>query len=178
MPLLLLLLVSSCKDDDEPSVSKEFFNDGDHVLYYECKGDKINFLIDVLNDTTDGTTGTFPDNDTYRIYVDYNSNGTVDASVDLLIGNISDNSVCVAYFTSGVSTTGCAPADGLSHTRAFSSTENSSEDHTNFRISVPKNLLSDGSSTNVYIQVYDPVTGWLSFPSDAPLFDSFFEISW
>lgn len=174
-----ILLLSSCKKEEVIQTPVEFFNDGTHILSYQSKGDKIEFTFDAVGDGSNALNGTYPEVDTYRLYVDHNSNSLLDSGTDLLIGPHDDGRICVATLLSQNSTTGCEFLDNVTGEGLFSATENSQTNHVSYSLSIPKSVLSDGNSANVYIEILDGRAGWQYFPSySAELFDNFFEVTW
>lgn len=176
--ILSIIFIVSCKKDSEPVVPIEFFNDGDHIFTYACNNDKVDFFIDAIRDTTNQTEGAWPDVDIYRLLIDFNNNGMLDADVDLQISPLEDNRICVVYALTNMSTTPCFFPEDVSGEVNFSNTENAATLHTNFKVSVPKALLSNGSTANVAIHVYDSENGWSYIPPDNNFYRTTFEITW
>lgn len=175
---LICLSMLSCKKDNATPISVDFLQTENQVFTFENDGDKINFFLDILNDKSENFDGTWPDVDSYRIYVDKNSNGVVDEGVDLLIGRVDDGRVCVATLNDQVSTSGCSFFDSVTGENQFSSTDNLSEPHVNYSISIPKSMLSNSSEVDVTIWIYNSIVGWERFPSGSPFFEDTYTISW
>ena len=178
LPLIMILTTISCNKENDLIIPIEFFNDGNHVFYFECQDENIEFFIDALSDKSNGVSGSWPNKDIYRIFVDYNRNGTVDSGIDLMFSPKDDNSVCVVSLINQTSTSACSFYDDVIGENLFTSTDNSEEQHVNFKVSIPKRILSNSSSTNIVVQLYDSETGWQYFPSNNTLFSTYFEINW
>lgn len=178
--LFTILTFAGCGDDDDTTIvgPVEFFNDGNYIFSYACEGDQIEFFIDVLADKTNSTQRPYPDRDFYRVYVDHNNNGVLDRDVDLVFSPLDDGRLCVSYLLTQTSITTCSFFDDATSETFFSATENETEEHINHRVRLPKDLLSNGATIKVSVQVYDASGSWTVLPDAAPLFDSAFEISW
>jgi len=177
--IVSILTITSCQKDDKLSAPQEFSNTRGGVFSYQTDDDNITFLIDDINNSTNNLTGDFPEADFYRIYVDFNNNGTLDDGVDLMFGPQSDGRICVVTLKSQTSTSGCAYYDDVTGESLFSTTANDEIDHVNYTITIPKSRLSNSSSiANITIRMHDEENGYAQFPGDSPLFTDTFEISW
>ena len=175
----ITLLLLTCRDDEEIRMDPiVFYETGDYVLQATCIGNDIEFFLDAVVDTTDGSVGSFPNSDIYRIYVDYNNNEEIDANVDMLFSPLEDGRICQVNLLTNSSTTGCSFSDDITGETLFSSTENAAEPHINHRLRVPKDVLSSGSSIGLVIEIYDSETGWQTLPEGADVLGRTVTVSW
>lgn len=175
---LLTLAIFSCKKEDDTGPLTDFFIDSDVVLQYQCKGNDIEFTLDILSDTSNDFDGEWPDKDIYRIYVDYNSNDQIDEGVDVVFSLMNDNDICTVGLISQTSTTPCDFYDDVTGDQFFGVTEHSKDQHVSYRLRVPKSRLSNTTSTKLYLEIFDAMDGWKAIPEDDPLFENSVEISW
>lgn len=178
LALAIVFTTVSCDKDAITPDPVKFYTDSDYAFYFEEQDDKIEFFIDAISDESDDLAGDFPDSDLYRIYVDYNANGVIDSGTDIVFSPFTDGSICVAPLLTATSTSGCAFYDEVTSENAFTKTENSKEEHINFRVTLPKEMLSNGSAIKVIIGVHNAETGWQRFPEDSELFSTAFDIAW
>ncbi len=184
LPMIFILILISCNKDDDMNIEDdintetEFFNDGNHVFSYKCQDDNIEFFLDAVSDKSNAVLGSWPDKDIYRIYVDFNSNEEVDSGIDLMFSPKEDNSICIVSLIDQTSASGCSFNDAVFGENLFTSTSNSEELHVNYKVTIPKEVLSNSSSANIVIQLYDSETGWQYFPSSNTFFISHYKISW
>ncbi len=184
--LSLLILLSpvffflSCDDDDvEIRQAPIVFYDNDgYLLQATCVDDYIEFFFDITPDTTDARMLTFPNGDFYTLYVDYNNNGTLDRNIDLLFGPLEDGRICRSELLTETSTTPCMFSGEITGETLFSATENSSVPHINYLLRVPKEVLSNGSTIGVIVEVYDSASGRRTLPIGADRFGRTLTISW
>lgn len=176
--MLITFFLFSCGKEEIITEPVVFLKTSNVLFQYDCNDNNITFFLDVLEDVSDGTTGTWPNTDVYRIYIDYNNNGILDSELDLIISTVDDGSTCMAYSLSQTSTTGCNFYDDVTSEKAFSSTDNLEVPHMNYTIIVPKARASEGSKIKVAIHIYNSESGWSKFPSDQDLFLDAFELEW
>ncbi len=176
--MLLLLIVSSCKKEEIAADPVVFYEDGNTILQFTSDGDDIEFFFDALNDLSDGRLGSFPNNDIFRLVIDYNNNGIIDSEVDLTIGILEDGAVCVSYIKDQQTLTPCEFFDDTSGTINFSSTENLEQAHMNYRVKVPKSIIAEGNQIKVIVSLHDSEEGWTEFPRNQVWFSNAFDIQW
>lgn len=175
--LFSFLILTSCSKEST-SERMTVFEGRDHIITYDYDDSHINIFVDSFKDTTDATDGTWPDIDIMSIYFDKNNNGILDPGIDFLLGSTENSQICYATLISDVSTSGCSFFDNLTGDTMFGPTENLSQDHVHFNLSIPKSFFSDESKVNFYVRLIDSNTGQDYLPSSPPSFASTFEITW
>lgn len=170
----------SC-DDEEVEIRQDpivFYDEDGYFLQATCVGDDIEFFFDITPDTTDARMLDFPNGDFYTLYVDYNNNQVLDRNIDMLFGPLEDGRICRSELLTETSTTPCMFSDDIRGETLFSATENSSVPHINYLLRVPKDVLSNGSTIGVVVEVYDSAMGWRNVPLGADRFGRTLTISW
>ncbi|MEM1327141.1 MAG: hypothetical protein AAGI23_14360 [Bacteroidota bacterium] len=110
--------------------------------------------------------------------MDYNNNGGLDSNIDLLLTPFSDGRICVSELIDQTAVTPCEFYGDVNGESSFSATESSSNPHVNYTLSIPKSRLSDSSTANVVIRIYDGETGGKNYPETDSLFVNTLEFSW
>jgi|GEM_PF-4158874 len=113
LALAIVFTTVSCDKDAITPDPVKFYTDSDYAFYFEEQDDKIEFFIDAISDESDDLAG------------------------------FTDGSICVAPLLTATSTSGCAFYDEVTSENAFTKTENSKEEHINFRVTLPKEMLSN-----------------------------------
>jgi len=174
------LMISSCSKEERITLPKTtVFTNQTIDISFDRDGSNLNFYIDAIDDFTNAIDGTWPDLDLYRIYFDKNNNGIVDEGIDFLISP-TEAGICYATLIDQRSNSACSFIEDLTGTSNFGTTDNQSEEHVYYQVTVPISLLSSTSKVNFFVYVRDSESGWSYYPvtRNPVFFEETFEISW
>ncbi len=164
--------------DTENPGHNELVRNENHVITYECLEDRIEFVIDVIGDRTNNTSGKWPNLDYFYLWVDFNNNGKLDSLIDRNFGpKFYKNKlqVCKSLLYSKSRQTTCFFNSNSTCQREFKKTENLEIDHVVFEMSIPKKELSESNSYNVYFMIADKYSKTY-YPSNNIKFETTFKI--
>ncbi len=164
---VLLTLLTSCKDDDEPQISTTLVNSQTHHIKVVETNDNLELTIEILSDTTNNLIGNFPDIDLITIAIDKNANGIIDEDFDWGIGILDFNEICTYYLIDSMTISGCGILESEASLNSnFISSSLSPDNHIVWNISIPKEELDDSKPLNMVIKTLAAGEGYTTFPED------------
>jgi len=178
--VLFCFFITSCSKDEPIQIPNTVVFENQTInIAFDRDDSNINFYIDAFDDFTNAIDGIWPDLDLYRIYFDKNNNGILDEGIDFLLSP-TEQGICYSTLITQSSTSACSFFAGVTGTSNFGTTDNQSEEHVFYQLTVPIELFSSESKVNFMVHVRDSETDWSYYPvtRDPILFEGTFEISW
>jgi len=177
----LILLLMSCNPEEDPVI---IYSDSDVSIELIESRKNIRFHIDVIGDTTNNLSDTFPNFDYVEMFFDVNNNMELDSLQDFLVGFIDDGRVCEALLINESTTRACDLVQDIEIESNFESSILEQTPHVIWDFTMPKSRFPE-KRFQYRIKVTTADSGIAAYPAYSPTqlpgliyLDRGYEVSW